>query len=322
MTTSQEEWYTSQSPLVLLDHELSSHPRIRVRKLRLWMCALLRKQLEDGLPVPTGMQRLPSNEERRAKLVIKLGEQKADNLPLTHPIPQPAQPRRTYRALRDNALEAARDLEPSPPHFIQAQLLREVFGDIHHPVPSLYRVAKLDNSGWSGLQRVPNTSWLTEQVVRLAKAAYHERTAQGWLDEGCLLALSDALEEAGCPAEVKCTACNGKGGELLDSGGTEPWGEPVDSYEACTECNGSGKQLNPLLAHLRTKQQVTAWVVTGFACPRCNGKSVGRSGLHFDHVRRCPKCGISWEPGKEEWVTYDVPHMRGCWVVDLLLGKE
>lgn len=40
-------------------------------------------------------------------------------------------------------------------------------------------------------------AWRTRDVVRLAQAAYHERNADGSLDELCLAAIADAIEEAG-----------------------------------------------------------------------------------------------------------------------------
>ena len=39
---------------------------------------------------------------------------------------------------------------------------------------------------------------------------------------------------------MMCPECFGKGGTLLDTGGTTPWGEPVDSWITCNECGGCG----------------------------------------------------------------------------------
>lgn len=36
------------------------------------------------------------------------------------------------------------------------------------------------------------------------------------------------------------------------------------------------------------------------SCPNCLEPGHWRSGVHFDHQKRCPKCNIVWCPGDEE----------------------
>jgi len=98
--------------------------------------------------------------------------------------------------------------------------------------------------------------WLTPTVLSLAQAAYDLRDGNGLLEDDRLAVLSDALEEAGCPAWVECPECGGTGSVEDDGDG--------DGWVCAVKVN------NPILAALRS-------------------------------------------PG---------PHVRGCWVVDLLLGKE
>jgi hypothetical protein len=92
-------------------------------------------------------------------------------------------------------------------------------------------------------------SWLTHDVLALARAAYEERLPDGTLDPVRLLVLADALEEAGCQEEL-------------------------------------------LLRHLRGEEP--CWV---------------------DHdAQPGLECGFPWKPLRG-------PHVRGCWAVDLVLGK-
>jgi hypothetical protein len=161
----------------------------------------------------------------------------------------------------ENALEVAEQapawLQLLVPFQIQAQLLRDIFGNPFRP----YHVR-----------------WAGGPIPSLANAAYENRDPQtGCLDTFRLSLLADALEEAGCPQTEKvltlmgddCLAC---GGKCVHSG--------LGRAEAieCVPCrrvwlNGEHylwPQPHPLLAHLRS---------TG-------------------------------------------PHVRGCWALDLVLGKE
>lgn len=163
-------------------------------------------------------------------------------------------------------------------------------------------IAKGRNPRW-GFR--PRCSWLTPTVVLLAQVAYDQpvktcRTCDGrpkqtrfhgpgatnpytWECNGCygtgrresgvidtsyLTVLSDALEEAGCPAHKGIEGCNKCGG----TGAAHDDGPMWDKGPRCSTCKGKGTLPipHPFLAHLRS-------------------------------------------PG---------PHVRGCWVLDLLLGKE
>jgi hypothetical protein len=133
------------------------------------------------------------------------------------------------------AAEAGLGFEPP------AGLLREVVGNPFRPVSVWQRVT-------AGVQHEP-VSWLTHDVLALARAAYEERLPDGTLDPVRLLVLADALEEAGCQEEL-------------------------------------------LLRHLRGEEP--CWV---------------------DHdAQPGLECGFPWKPLRG-------PHVRGCWAVDLVLGK-
>jgi hypothetical protein len=124
--------------------------------------------------------------------------------------------------------------------------------------------------------------WLTPQVVQLARAAYGERREDGTLDPLRLAVLADALEEAGC-ADERCQHCHGSGTYTVQV-----------RNAALSAANGYG----PATTYSEWR-----------GCRHCGGehdrKGSGRtsSGL-LAHLR---------SPG---------PHVRGCWVVDLLLGKS
>lgn len=75
---------------------------------------------------------------------------------------------------------------------------------------------------------------MTEDILRLARHAYV--SANGVMDQSCLLVLSDALEEAGCPTAVPCRYGNGYGYD----------------HASCEGCDRQGNAPHPLLVHLRS----------------------------------------------------------------------
>jgi hypothetical protein len=175
---------------------------------------------------------------------------------------------------------------------------------------------------------IPDPSLLTPLVLSLALAAYSERSGRecgrclgdrivpkerksgyttqgsmmecpdcqgtgrqeaGELDHQRLAVLADALESEGCPPDVECGKCAGKGGHVYPRGGgcgpspanamtEEEYGagagkgwrlEVGSDWGACPDCR-QGRLPSPLLAHLRS-------------------------------------------PG---------PHWRGCWALDALTGRS
>lgn len=117
-----------------------------------------------------------------------------------------------------------------------ADLLREVVGNpwraVTHPA--------------SGL----DPSWLTSTVLEMARHAY------GYRDFTGLPYVADALEEAGCPAEVECGDCPVLRKAKVTAEGAYDrdmvqeviaWGQ---ARKAC-RCQGTGRVPHPLLAHLR-----------------------------------------------------------------------
>jgi hypothetical protein len=170
----------------------------------------------------------------------------------------------------------------------------------------------------TGCRRPPaafavSPSWRTPAVVAVARAIRDE----GRWDE--LPILADALEEAGCPEVVEepvtvvtgmaCPKCNGKARWRQGVGFehericTSCW----ESWEPGTRHTVRRSVPNPLLAHLRARD---------LTCPECHGRGkVYGSGTPYDSGwEQCQSCGGTGKVGPQ--------HVRGCWALDLVLGKE
>lgn len=184
----------------------------------------------------------------------------------------------------------------------RADLLREIIGNPFRPVIQDCATVEDARGGvcWHhdcGLVKVEPALWMcpqgrgwfrrficTPQVLSLAQAAYDERNEDGTLDRFRLCLLADALEEAG----------------------------------------------------LSDEQNVIAREAIGYTCPRCGDVGFWRSGQEFDHMKKCSRsdCGAVWVPDDEvkrltivshpllAHLRNDETHVRGCWAVDLVLGKE
>jgi hypothetical protein len=80
---------------------------------------------------------------------------------------------------------------------VQADLLRDIFGNPFRPSPPLPPAV---------------LAWHDSAVVRLAQATYDERhLPEGTLDNGRLVVLADALEEAGCTNQDILAHCRQPG---------------------------------------------------------------------------------------------------------------
>ena len=150
--------------------------------------------------------------------------------------------------------------------------------------------------------------WMpTNTVLSLAERIYQKR------DWDAMPILGDALEDAGLTDEL-CKGCGGRGRLFEEVPHRQfKWHtEMVDRGEH-QECQGTGRRPNPLLAHLRQP----ATVRYTFA---------GASGNHGTFPSILP-ARLAAEACQEHFhglatVWIDRPlHGRGCWVVDLLLGK-
>jgi hypothetical protein len=130
-------------------------------------------------------------------------------------------------------------------------------------------------------------------VLRLAEAAYSERQADGSLDNARLAVLADALLDAGCPETQACPSCR----------------EPEELWR-CRRCRALLKR--DQCASRRGLLECGACLSAGFvdllepwrpACATCEGTGRVPNPL-LAHLR------------------LDGPHVRGCWALDRVLGRE
>lgn len=178
----------------------------------------------------------------------------------------------------------------------KAAILRDIFGNPFRAMTlpkcercSGYKFGAYGQGGFTTGARCTRcggtgSPWLTPTVRTLAKAAYEDRLPDGTLDPVTLLALADALEEAGCDGE-ECRECRGKGKRLFCRRCRGRW--VYTSARLCPECSWKESDVIP------------AEVI---ACGSCNGDGAAPASL-LGHLR---------SPG---------PHYRGCWAVDLVLGR-
>src|SRR5262245_23783447 len=188
----------------------------------------------------------------------------------------------------------------------QAALLRDIFGNPFRPVV-FERCCRCDGAGeaqgadrpfeWSGPGTYPGPClvcgrrgtilppWLTPTVLSLAQAAYEER---GRKCEAC----KGTGSVPNGSDEMTCGHCHGTG--TVDTGTLDPDCLAVlaDALEeaGCTE--------ESLLRHLRGQEPVIKEV------PRMTQTIAPTLYRH-----------AGWKPLRG-------PHVRGCWALDLILGRE
>ena len=160
--------------------------------------------------------------------------------------------------------------------------------------------------------RVIERRWLTPTVLSLAQVAYEQRPGRA------------------------CSRCNGRGevaspegveGLLLEE---EAAGAPTlsGSWQRCPDCHGTGRINDGVLDPVTLLAVADALEEAGCepaVCWACNGsKRQWETGAGFDYEITCRGCGgTGYEP--EHLLTHlrsSGPHYRGCWALDLILGKE
>ena len=187
-----------------------------------------------------------------------------------------------------------------PPPAAQAALLRDIFGS---PRRAYYWTD--DDSPKKSLPHYLPHEWRTSTVLALARAARDSREGRE-----CGRCESAGEEESYCHhltgAMAPCPDCGGPG--RIGVGLLDPTRLVIlaDALEeaGCTE--------EAVLQHLR------GWAPT--VCRRreglgeCSVEDLDGRTYHRGDCSRCPATGFVWGPSAS-------PHVRGCWVLDLLLGK-
>ncbi len=321
---TRDEWLESSDPAEML-HCLVAQSvpgnvdgvvrRPSDRKLRLFACACWRALGEAVVGTARNHPEVADCAERWADS----GERPAELPHFGYP-------------LERDAFAAASGMTSSAAYLGEvavAALLREVVGDPFAPVtlPTKFsRCARCDGKGWiyqgapadddeyacsgcgrpaglyghysersktmecpkedcracAGRGAVALCPWVTADALSIAQAAYDERQSDGTLDPLRLAVLADALEEAGCPSEVPCGACKGSGVVTV-----YPDHDSLAwDMGIASEDRGCGE------------------------CGGAFGVLRGRDGTgRVPH----PLIGHLRPPGQ---------HVRGCFALDLILGKE
>jgi len=302
---NEAEWLASDDPLAMLrfvapkgsvSRAMLDRGPVSDRKLRLFACAKYRALFAAN------------NAERACALgqVEKWVDEGGEP------------PERSWHLYGD-ALVAAYHLLNDPvsrPHLpTLAALARDVFGSPHRRPTRLCECDRCHGHGLvdprTGLgadeghecghcrgagMMVPD--WLTPQVLSIARAAYDER-----LGKRCETCKGNGWLYFGRP----CPGCGVfEGGVLKVGTGRSHDGtlDPALLSVLADALEDDGCEDEPLLRHLRGWER----------CRPCLGRL--RDGRGEPVGGTCPAC---FDSG---WVRSPNPHVRGCWVLDLVLGKE
>ena len=197
--------------------------------------------------------------------------------------------------------------ENNPPMGYRADLLRDIFGNPWHKVEMPTRLGvreipvvihEIECKGVTFY--CPWLTWRDGLIPQMAQNIYDNRRFEE------LPILADALEEAGCVADTKCPECSGS---ERDNTGIK-W---------CQTCSGTGV-VSPILTHLRAPCPYCkdAKFLTGDVGARV-GAGLGDKTRETEYQQRFAK---SFNRRCVCKGTRLATHVRGCWVLDLLLGKE
>ena len=327
---TESEWLASDDPQAMLrwlryetgngmaDGPPMSFPRLTDRKLRLFACACAR-QVWHLLTDPRSRKAVEVAER------FADGEATAEELDAVRATAWDAVVdaatdaawAAAWTAVVDAARDAVRDAAwaaaGGAANLSQAALLRDIVGNPWRPTPDLWdKSAPI--GAYGAVEGLPafysKAPWLTPQVLSLAQAAYDKRPGR------------------------KCERCKGTGKELSPQYDDGPHGstaveivgyipimnsncpapgcrtgriddgtlDPVRLAVLADALEEAGCDNEPLLRHLR------GW----WPCRTCDGE-----GCHGEYMQNvCENCGGTG------WARLYTPHVRGCWALDLILGRK
>jgi hypothetical protein len=297
---TEAEWLASEDPAAMLEWLLvddlpGGGGGPSERKLRLWACACWRAH-------PWGESAVYPSDEA----VIRRVEAAADEEVYE---PQAGGKRQgtvvigvgeASRAARTWAQEEELSERPHLPR--RAAMLRDIMGNPFRPCPDLpnmrcRRCGLLGKQcGFCGRGWRDSAPWLTPQVLSLAQAAYEERDREcgKCMGDGRYFSTAAAAGKMGGGfGTLPCEWCHGTG--RTDDGTLDPFRLALVA-DALEE---AGCDSEPLLLHLRGdvaeyKDDAVAYFHTDTSGPQ----------LTPVHAREAHR------------------HVRGCWALDLILGKE
>lgn len=311
---TEAEWLSSTDPAAMLgylrgsDWADTSHEwncRISPRRLRLFACACCRAVW-------------PLLTDARSRRAVEVAERYADGLATeierAHAWEQAVEVGLDRDSLAFSAARCAENakyfhltpkivLDSTSRHMppaTQAALLRDICGnpwvvverehDAKPGYPTCWR--RKENPGPSRRLLTVKDSWLTPTVIALATAAYSERAGR------------------------KCERCKGMG----TLGFSEAWDT---SEPTCPDCRGSGHIDDGALEADRLAVLADALEEAGCPeyekCHDCQDESPYR--IYCDTCKDSGRCGKLPHPLLAH-LRSPGPHVRGCWAIDLLLGKE
>lgn len=308
---TEAEWLGSNDPQRLLQYLQAMRsaagvgespypvPRVSDRKLRLFACACAR-QVWHLLTDPRSRQAVEVAERFADGQATEKELDEARRVAYASYVAANAAANDAASAAYATSYYAARTAASDAASSAQADLLRDIVGNQKRPPVATARPICPECLGSGELATShrftcyacdgegtvgPVNPWLTPDVRSLAQAAYEERDPTSWrLDPVRLAILADALEEAGCPVE-----------------------------ESCPKCNGS--------RYLPDAEKI----IDRFRQPL----SQASAEVYLDAVRigivdqKPCACGVGCVPHPLlSHLRSPGPHVRGCWAVDLILGKE
>lgn len=307
--TSEKMWLSSTDPAAMLDsgkvHNISD------RKLRLFAAAIARLKPDYRMGNIAWLES------------IRIAEAVADGAPIPEDRPKTGIGNDLGPTCAE-AIVAVRTLLSYTSVFsrLEADFLRDIGGNPFRLVtlPTNPDCSACHGSGTFTVgngedaerMRCRCCPWLTPTVVSLAQAAYDQRQRKCDECHGTGNGYHVRDKHISSPPEEFCPPCRGTG--TVDDGTLDP----VRLAILADALEEAGCDCETLLQHLRGLT----------LCNTCKGRGwyFDDHGSGFGSNQTCIDCGGGWNSTRE-WVgtglvKSKLSHVRGCWALDLILGRK